>query len=67
LELTTYADDRAVAHARLAQVFRALGHEAEALDQEGQAQARWTQHQAVQREVVALLGDWHPDRQYPDR
>lgn len=67
LELTTYADDRAVAHARLAQVFRALGHDADGLDQEGQAQARWTQHQAVQREVVALLGDWHPDRQYPDR
>lgn len=58
LETTPYADDRAVAHARLAQVFRALGDEAAAQGHDGQAQTYWAQHQAVQREVVALLGGW---------
>ncbi|MFM8899757.1 MAG: hypothetical protein ACKOF9_07395 [Burkholderiales bacterium] len=58
LPMTPYADDRAVAHARLTQVFRALRDEAGALNHDAQAQTYWAQHQAVQHEVVGLLGDW---------
>ncbi len=55
---TVHTDDLAVAHARLAQVFRALGDEAVASAHDAQSHTLWAQHQAVQGEVVALLGDW---------
>jgi hypothetical protein len=55
---TTHTDDLAVAHARLAQVFRALGDEAVAAAHDLQSRALWAKHQAVQQEVVTLLGDW---------
>jgi hypothetical protein len=58
LALTTHVDDRAVTHARLAQVFRALGDEVTAAAHDEQARTHWAAHQAVQREVVALLGTW---------
>jgi tetratricopeptide (TPR) repeat protein len=53
---TAYTDDLAVAHARLALVFRALGDEAVAAAHDLQSRTLWAKHQAVQREVVALLG-----------
>lgn len=49
------ADDRALAHGRLAQVFRALGDEAAADHHAGAAQADWAAHVAVQARVVAAL------------
>jgi hypothetical protein len=55
---TFHTDDLAVAHARLAQVFRALNDEAVAATHEAQSRSLWAKHQAVQLEVVALLGDW---------
>lgn len=56
LTLTTHTDDLAVAHARLGQVFRALGDDAVAVTHETQARACWATHQATQSEVVALWG-----------
>lgn len=58
LALTTYTDDLAVAHARLAQVFRALGDEGVAATHEAQSRSLWAAHQAVQHQVVTLIGDW---------
>jgi tetratricopeptide (TPR) repeat protein len=58
LGLTTHVDDLAVAHARLGQVFRALGDDAVALKHETQAGVCWAAHQAAQQEVLALWGAW---------
>ena len=62
LKLTSHTDDLAVAHARLGQVFRALGDDVAAKTHEIQARVCWAAHQAVQSEVVALWGTWPVDQ-----
>ncbi|XVJ68546.1 MAG: hypothetical protein HEQ39_02025 [Rhizobacter sp.] len=62
LKLTTHTDDLAVAHARLGQVFRALGDDAVAVMHETQARVCWAAHQEVQSEVVSQWGTWPVDQ-----
>lgn len=51
------ADDRALAHARLARVFDALGLHAAAAQHRGQAQLQWQQWQVQRAAIVRLLDD----------
>lgn len=51
------ADDRALAHARLARVFDALGLHAAAAQHRGQAQRQWQQWQVQRAAIVRLLED----------
>ncbi len=48
-----HADDRAIAHARLAQIFRAAGQADAALHHEACARDDWRQHQRLQAEIIA--------------
>jgi hypothetical protein len=50
-------DDRALAHARLARVFDALGLHAAAAQHRGQAQVQWQQWQVQRAGIVRLLDD----------
>ena len=58
LDAAPFADDRAVAHGRLEQVFRALGDEAVAHSHRVRAQEQWVAHRAVQSQLLSLVGDW---------
>jgi len=50
-----HADDRAVAHGRMAQVCELLARPDEAHVHRAQADAAWAQHREFQRRIVALL------------
>jgi tetratricopeptide (TPR) repeat protein len=52
-----HADDRAVAHGRLAQLYRAAGETDHALHHEGQARDCWGVHQRLQARFVDQLAD----------
>ncbi len=52
-----HADDRAVAHARLAQVYRAAGEVDTALQHEGKARESWSIHKRLQARTIELLAD----------
>lgn len=58
LDASTFADDLAVAHGRLAQVLRALGDADLALTHDMKARECWAAHREVQAQVRALIGDW---------
>ncbi len=58
LDASTFADDCAAAHGRLAQVFRALEQDDHACIHEAKAKEHWAAHQCVQAQVIALVGDW---------
>lgn len=57
IDPSMHADDRAVAHGRLAQVYRAAGDVGAALQHEGQARDCWRMHQQLQARIVSLLAD----------
>lgn len=52
-----HADDQAVAHGRLAQVYRAAGEVDTALHHEGKARDNWGVHRRLQARVVALFSE----------
>lgn len=60
IDPSMHADDRAVAHARLAQVYHAAGQTDRALHHEGAARDDWRQHQRLQAEVVAQFSQLPP-------
>lgn len=57
IDPSMHADDQAVAHGRLAQVYRAAGETSHALQHEARARETWAAHQALQRRMVELLAD----------
>ncbi len=58
LGVSSFADDLAVAHGRLAQVLRALGDAEAALDHDMKARECRADHQRVQARMAALIADW---------
>lgn len=60
IDPSMHADDRAVAHARVAQVQRAAGHVDLALQHEGQARDDWRLHQRLQAEIVTAFAKLPP-------
>lgn len=55
IDPSMHADDRAVAHARLAQVYRAAGEIDTALGNEGRARECWAVHRNLQSRVLEML------------
>lgn len=55
IDPSMHADDRAVAHGRLAQVYRAIGETDNALQHEGKARESWQAHQRLQARTIELL------------
>lgn len=53
-----HADDRALAHARLAQLYRHWGEARKGSRHHLQARQRWVEHQALQARVLAVLAPW---------
>ncbi|MEO8278241.1 MAG: hypothetical protein ABI564_01045 [Ideonella sp.] len=57
IDPSMHADDRAVAHGRLAQVYRAIGEIDNALQHEGKARESWNVHKRLQARAIELLAD----------
>ena len=57
IDPSMHTDDQAVAHGRVAQVYRAAGDVASALQHEGQARDCWRRHQQLQARIVDLFTD----------
>ena len=57
IDPSMHADDQAVSHGRLAQVYRAAGDLDKALHHEGKARDTWSLHQRLQARIVALFSD----------
>lgn len=60
IDPSMHADDQAVAHGRLAQLYRMVGEVDQALHHEGKARDRWGEHQRLQARMIALLDDLPP-------
>ncbi len=60
IDPSMHADDRAVAHARLAQVYRAAGEVDLALQHEGRARESWSVHRRLQAHTIEVLGSELP-------
>ncbi len=57
IDPSMHADDRAVAHGRLAQLYRAAGEIDTALQHEGKARESWNAHRRLQARALELLAD----------
>lgn len=57
IDPSMHADDRAVAHGRLAQLYRAVGETDNALQHEGKARESWNAHKRLQARTIELLAD----------
>ncbi len=53
-----HADDRAMAHGRLAQLYRCWGEGRKAARHQRQAQLQWAAHQQLQANVLVVLARW---------